>query len=222
MKSKLFEKILLEKELYRGYRTFNLFDQGGIRPNEKSRKLFTTDDVEHAIMFAEGQTTVGDEKVLEVYDVPDEKVEKVYDLDRDPDGVKEEFTYKVGNVTVQDEKMIDDFLKSEGYPGYKDRDTISEGDGPYVRNLKTSDEYAWYDKENMRPEKRLVSKNGEWSDDDLRTFVDMGSKSADWELYERGHPDYQDGQSEYGEYDEEEDPDEESWDPDQGELDFED
>jgi hypothetical protein len=178
---------LTEKLLYRGSNGMPLFYRSGMKSNETSDKLFTGDNAEHSLAFAEGQTTSGDIKVFEEYDVPDADIEMMYDMRKDPLQLRDKHTHTKGTRTWTDMQEIERYLRNNGYIGYINTDHTMSMDGPYSRVLTAANEYVFYDKDRYKPIKTIESDDtGEFSIEELTELSKIpGLEFLDREIAER-------------------------------------
>jgi hypothetical protein len=172
---KLIEQ-LREELFYRGYRNDPLFQGSELLPNENSKVLFVATDADHAYQFAIGQTTVGDQMVFEVYDIPVQKL-NIYNLEKDPDNIREE-SMKNGGTGVQyfDQDFMTELLQSKGYDGWTklDRTVFQDEDDMPGNGRITSQtwELAIIGKDKYKPIDRLIGHNGDFTDEQLQYLID--------------------------------------------------
>jgi hypothetical protein len=191
---------LYEELFYRGYRNYPLFQAGKILPNDTSKLLYVATDPDHAYQFATGQTTTGDEKVFEVYDIPVQEL-KVYNLQTDPNNEIE--ASHIGENTY-DEDLIIEHLKAKGYDAWTKLDYtvhVDEDDMPgRGREMSRTWELAVFDKNRFKPIDRVVSSGGEFSDKQLKYLIskyDMQFLKTEMELRDWGQYNYDDGQADF-------------------------
>jgi hypothetical protein len=205
-------KQLREEKFFRGYQTEPLFDDAGMKPNDGSPVLYLATDADHAFMFAESQTTKGDKKVFEVYDIPVENL-KIYNLQDDPDNIQEPFNtgkYDTNDIKTNNDwgRYVKNILQSKGYDGWTKIDRthfVDEDASPFDHAKQSSRtwELALFQKDKYKPIERITSKDEDWNIDELRALANWDKRYAasavDSYEYEQNNAYYDDDELQYWE-----------------------
>jgi hypothetical protein len=152
---------LYEELFYRGYRNYPLFQGSELLPNNDSKILYLATDADHAFQFAMGQTTVGDEMVFEVYDIPIKEL-KIYNLQND-------------TKLNRNDENLPQTIKEMGYDGWTKIDSTvlqDDDDMPgHGRELSRTWELGLFDKNKYKPIDRVVSKDGDFTMEQLNYLL---------------------------------------------------